>query len=80
LFRRLVLLLLLIAGATHSTHAVVNFVAERPVSQGADRSKVCFPIPPNAVTLRRDDGVGTNIPERYILLVGRATDEYKRVG
>jgi hypothetical protein len=52
LFRRLVLLLLLIAGATHSIHAV----AERPVSQGADRSKVCFAISPNAVTLRRDGG------------------------
>ena len=32
-FRRLVLLLLLIAGATHVIHAVVDFVAEHPVSQ-----------------------------------------------
>ena len=39
LFRRLVLVLLLIAGATHSIHAVVKFVAEHPVSRGADRSK-----------------------------------------
>jgi hypothetical protein len=80
LFRRLVLLLLLIAGATHSIHAVVNFVAERPVSRGADRPKVCFSIPPNAVTLRRDGRGWYEHPERYILLVGRATDEYKRVG
>jgi uncharacterized protein len=33
LFRRLVLLLLLIAGATHVIHAVVNFAAEHPGSQ-----------------------------------------------
>ncbi len=39
LFRRLVLVLLLIAGATHSIHAVVKFVAEHPVSRGADSSK-----------------------------------------
>jgi uncharacterized membrane protein YfcA len=33
LFRRLVLLLLLIAGATHFIHAIVDFAAEHPVSQ-----------------------------------------------